>query len=107
MLRPNLILVAVTREMGAQPVRWFARVPSADGVGDHKKISAEVQRLPGAVKRVEEGGLREVGSRSRGAVKQQNPIGDCATRVATWRSKSQIVQLQRRQGLAIVKDEVV
>jgi hypothetical protein len=40
-------------------------------------------------------------------VKQQNPIGDCATRVATWRSKSQIVQLQRRQGLAIVKDEVV
>ena len=40
-------------------------------------------------------------------MKQQNPIGDCATRVATRRSKRQIVQLQRRQILAIAKDEVV
>ncbi len=54
-----------------------------------------------------EGGLREVGSRSRGAVKQQNPIVDCAIRVATRRSEGQIVQLQRRQILAIAKYEVV
>ena len=56
-----------------------------------------------AVRRVEESGLREVGSRSRRAVKQQNPIDDCATRVATRRSEGQIVQLQRRQTLAIVR----
>ena len=40
-------------------------------------------------------------------MKQQNPIGDRATRVTTRRSEGQIVQLQRRQILAIAKDEVV
>jgi hypothetical protein len=58
-------------------------------------------------RRIEEGGLGEVGSRSRSAVKQQNPIGDPATRVATQRSEGQIMQLQRRQILAVAKDEVV
>ena len=71
-------------------------VSETDSVGDHKKIAAKVERFPGTVKRIEEGGLRQVGSRPRGAVKQQNPIDDCATRVATWRSKGQIVQLQQR-----------
>jgi hypothetical protein len=52
-------------------------------------------------------GLREVGRRSRGAVKQQNPTGDRASRLATRRSEGQIVQLQRRQIHAIAKDEVV
>ena len=65
------------------------------------------ERLPGTVKRIGEGGPLKVGSRSRGAVKQQNPIGDCATRVTTRRSEGQVVQLQRRQILAIAKDEVM
>jgi hypothetical protein len=44
--------------------------PTADSVGDDKEITAKVERLPGTVKRIEEGGLREVGSRSHGAVQQ-------------------------------------
>src|ERR1700691_6670947 len=46
MLSPHLILVAVMRKMGSQPVRWFAGISSADNVGDHKKIAAKVERLP-------------------------------------------------------------
>jgi hypothetical protein len=51
-------------------------------------MSAKVERLPGTVKCIEEIGLHEVGSRSRGAVKQQNPIGDCAIHVATRLSEN-------------------
>src|SRR5271170_4487329 len=84
MLSPHLILVAVMREMGAQPVRWFAGVPSADNVGNHKKIVAKVERLPGTVKRIEESGRHQVGTRSGSAMKQQHPISDCTTRVAVF-----------------------
>src|ERR1700731_4279109 len=50
-------------------------------------LAAKGERLPGTVKCIEESGLRQVGSRSCSAVKQKNPIGECATRVATRRSK--------------------
>jgi hypothetical protein len=81
MLRPNLILVAVAREMRTQSVRWFAGVPSADNVRDYKKIATKVERLASTVKRIDESGRHEVGTRSGGAMKQQNSISDCATRV--------------------------
>jgi hypothetical protein len=87
MLRPNLILVAVAREMRTQSVRWFAGVPGADNVRDYKKIMIKVERLPNTVKRIDESGRHEVGTRSGGAMKQQNPISDCATRVASRFSK--------------------
>jgi hypothetical protein len=39
--------------------------------------------------------------------KEQNPVSDRAARIATGRSKRQLVQLQGRQSFAIVKNEVV
>jgi hypothetical protein len=100
------VVVVVGGKVGVQAVGGLGGLAVADIVGQDQIKLRNVERLPWPEEHVGEHRVQQRRSIPAGAVEQQDRVGRVAGGVPFRCSQSQVMQLQRGQGLARSETEI-
>ncbi len=105
-LRADHVVVVVAREAHVEAVRGPGAFALTYVVGKNQEVVGDIEWLPGAEKNGRELRRKERPGVAASAMEQQHRVVDVPPRVTVWRAQREVVQVQRRQGLARAEAEV-